>query len=74
MVLDTVCLEGKTVLKGDINSSISWYLLLATVAISIVISSFLSDSQDKILLKCIGFGGCKCNVKIEKWFWDSKPL
>lgn len=29
-------------LKGESNSSISGYLLLATVAISIVISAFLS--------------------------------
>lgn len=47
-------------LKGDRNSSISWYLLLATEAISIVISVFLSDSQDKIPFKFIGFEGSHC--------------
>lgn len=57
-------------LKGDRNSSISWYLLPAVVAISIVIS----HSQDKILLKFIGFGGCKCNGKIKNRIWDSKTF
>lgn len=53
-------------LKVDRFFSISWYLLLVMPAISIVISVFLTDSQHKVLLKFIGFGGCKCNVKIKK--------
>lgn len=57
-------------LKGERNSTISWYLLLATVAISILISAFLSDSRQKPFKMHWFWEDANAMWRFKKWIWD----